>query len=559
MNSRPEIRAAIFFLKKPDCARVLFEKWKNKGLKIHSNCLFGNQFKTTKHTIHTLNFSLFQHSTTMRFNIFPTALALAATLLFSLSATAQWTSNATSVFLSNANKNVGIGTSTPHAPLQLANLPLQNRKIVLFEDANNEHSFFGFGINPAAMRYQVGNNSSHVFYASNSAGTASAELLRIKSSGEVGIGTASPNSRLHINGTESDGTTGTLKITSGTQNMVLDGNEIDVADNKGLHLQNNSTGNLALVTGGGSVGVGTETPTAKLHIIGTGIDNDGITAVVRIVSGNGAQNLLLDGNEIDALADGLYLNNNTNQNIVLVNGGGKVGIGTTDLSSSYKLRVNGSAFATGIWIGSDQRYKDNIQTLGNALQKVLALRGTEYTFRTQEFKDMNFDAGKQIGFIAQEMKQVLPELVMEDATGYHAVNYQGLVPVLVEAIKEQHAVIAEKETRIAALEDRLARIEAALGLAADRQPVVEKTAAVTATVSPNPTSGLVTVRLSNTASAKSITVRILDSAGREVASRSAVGEGSIQFDLSQFPVGMYVAQVVADGKVLSADKVQLVR
>ena len=123
----------------------------------------------------------------MKTNLKIFTLALAATFLFSLSATAQWTSNATSVFLSNANKNVGLGTSTPNAPLQLANFPLQNRKIVLFEDANSEHAFFGFGINPAAMRYQVGNNSSHVFYASNSAGTASVELLRIKSSGDVGL------------------------------------------------------------------------------------------------------------------------------------------------------------------------------------------------------------------------------------------------------------------------------------------------------------------------------------------------------------------------------------
>ncbi len=508
----------------------------------------------------------------MRFNILPTALALAATLFCSLSATAQWTSNAASVYLNaaNINKKVGIGTTTPHAPLQLANTPLQNRKIVLFEDDNNEHSFFGFGINAAAMRYQVGNNSSHVFYASNSAGTASAELLRIKSTGEVGIGTSTPHAPLQLANTPLQNRKIVLFEDANNEHSFF-GFGINAAamryqvGNNSSHVfyASNSAGTasaeLLRIKSTGDVGIGTASPNTKLHINGTGIDNNGTTAVVRIVSGNGAQQLLLDGNEIDALADGLYLNNNTNQNIVLVNGGGKVGIGTTDLSSSYKLRVNGSAFATGLWTGSDQRYKDNIQTLGNALQKVLALRGTEYTFRTAEFKDMNFDAGKQIGFIAQELKAVLPELVMEDATGYHAVNYQGLVPVLVEAIKEQHEVIAEKETRIAALEDRLARIEAALGLATDRQPVAEKTAAVAVTVSPNPTTGLVTVGLTNTTSAKSVTVRILDGAGREVASRKVAGEGSFQFDLSQSPAGVYVAQVVVDGKVLSVNKVQLVK
>lgn len=81
---------------------------------------------------------------------------------------------------------------------------------------------------------------------------------------------------------------------------------------------------------GGNVGIGTSNPNTMLHINGQGIDNNGSTAVLRIISGNGAQNLLMDGNEIDATADGLYLNHNTNQNVVLADGGGRVGIGTNN-------------------------------------------------------------------------------------------------------------------------------------------------------------------------------------------------------------------------------------
>jgi Collagen triple helix repeat (20 copies) len=74
----------------------------------------------------------------------------------------------------------------------------------------------------------------------------------------------------------------------------------------------------------GNVGIMTSRPSALLHINGTGIDNNGSTAVVRIVSGNGAQNLLMDGNEIDATADNLNLNYNTSQSVVLAHGGGNV-------------------------------------------------------------------------------------------------------------------------------------------------------------------------------------------------------------------------------------------
>lgn len=96
------------------------------------------------------------------------------------------------------NGSMGIGTATPHAPLQFSNL-VQNRKLVLYESANNDHQFFGFGINPdGSMRYQTPvNNNDHVFYAGTSP-TSSAELMRISGFGNVGIGISSPANKLDI-------------------------------------------------------------------------------------------------------------------------------------------------------------------------------------------------------------------------------------------------------------------------------------------------------------------------------------------------------------------------
>lgn len=84
------------------------------------------------------------------------------------------------------NGNVGIGNSDPHAPLHFANNSV-NKKIALGEIANNEHQFFGFGVNDNTIRYQAGSISgSHVFYAANSS-TVSNELMRIKGDGNVDI------------------------------------------------------------------------------------------------------------------------------------------------------------------------------------------------------------------------------------------------------------------------------------------------------------------------------------------------------------------------------------
>ena len=95
-------------------------------------------------------------------------------------------------------QNVGIGTTTPHAPLQFGNT-LNNRKIVLWEAADDDHQFYGLGMGNSALRYQTASvNNDHIFYAAAS-NTASTELLRIKGNGNVGIGT-DPVYRLDING-----------------------------------------------------------------------------------------------------------------------------------------------------------------------------------------------------------------------------------------------------------------------------------------------------------------------------------------------------------------------
>jgi hypothetical protein len=97
------------------------------------------------------------------------------------------------------NGNVGIGTSTPNALLQLGNT-VANRKIVLYETANNDHQYYGFGINGGTLRYQTDAAAAdHVFFAAVSS-TSSQELMRIKGNGNVGIGTNAPSQKLHVIG-----------------------------------------------------------------------------------------------------------------------------------------------------------------------------------------------------------------------------------------------------------------------------------------------------------------------------------------------------------------------
>jgi len=72
--------------------------------------------------------------------------------------------------------------------------------------------------------------------------------------------------------------------------------------------------------------------------------------------------------------------------------------------------------------------------------------------------------GTNPGFIAQEMEQVIPALVVENAEGYKSVDYSSMTAVLMEAMKEQQTIIEQQETRIADLEARLDELVPKLGV-----------------------------------------------------------------------------------------------
>ena len=121
-----------------------------------------------------------------------------------------------------------------------------------------------------------------------------------------------------------------------------------------------------------------------------------------------------------------------------------LGLGNSTTSSSYRVYVNGSLYAEGDIVAySDARKKTDIITIDNALDKVLQLRGVYYT-RIDET-----EKGRQTGVIAQEINEVLPEVVTyaPDVDEY-GVKYGNIAGILIEAVKEQQKQIAELKEEI---------------------------------------------------------------------------------------------------------------
>ncbi len=113
-------------------------------------------------------------------------------------------------------------------------------------------------------------------------------------------------------------------------------------------------------------------------------------------------------------------------------------------SNAFIVNYDGSATLGGdLTVNSDARLKSNIISLGSTLSKLLLIDGKSYTMKANE-------SIAKIGLLAQEVQQAFPELVKtaNDQDGTMSVNYQGMIPVLINAIKEQQKQIEELKAMI---------------------------------------------------------------------------------------------------------------
>ena len=124
----------------------------------------------------------------------------------------------------------------------------------------------------------------------------------------------------------------------------------------------------------------------------------------------------------------------------------KLGVGG-DSDATYELKVTGDIGATGdivAFVSSDERLKNNIKPIEGALDKVSQISGNTFDWNEEK---QDIYKGKDYGVIAQEIKEVMPELVDTRDNGYLAVKYDKIVPLLIESIKELKKEIEELKSK----------------------------------------------------------------------------------------------------------------
>ena len=110
-------------------------------------------------------------------------------------------------------------------------------------------------------------------------------------------------------------------------------------------------------------------------------------------------------------------------------------------SNISMIQADGQINCTELITTSDQMFKKDIEVIDNPIDKIQQLRGCTYNWRQEEFPERHFGNDLQIGFMAQEVEAVLPQVVKTKADGYKGIAYDKLTALLVEGMKEQQNII----------------------------------------------------------------------------------------------------------------------
>ncbi len=242
--------------------------------------------------------------------------------------------------------------------------------------------------------------------------------------------------------------------------------------------------------------------------------------------------------------------------------------------NSYELYVSGDAYSTGGWQPSDEVYKKNIQVLnGNeVLTKLKKIDGKEYEYKSKSELESffrndvldyvpHFSPGKHYGLIAQELEIEFPELVRLDSiTMTKAINYDGMLPILLAAIKAQQQQIALMQEQINAVEDNCCQNNTKSGSIGETEKT-ELNGALPKLFqnAPNPFSTQTTIRYEIPETVQSAHLHICNMTGTllKTISVNQKGTGSVIISANEFIAGMYLYSLVCDGKIADTKQMLL--
>lgn len=385
--------------------------------------------------------------------------------------------------------------------------------------------------------------------------------IKVINSGDVGIGTTSPAAQLHVDG-------GDMVVTNGKMGVGTDSPDDD------YQLQKQATLAFSVRR------VNNSNPAV--------IDN-----FVRLVAGNAGSGFFFEEDNYFAITPGVDVDDNGTDwaNALVLWGAnasgskaGKVAIGKQN--PSEKLDVVGNIKYSGALINSDKRLKKNVNKFDAGLEEVLQLNPITFQYNG-EGGTINGD--EHIGLYAQELESVVPALVKPytheiyeeindvdhkaqviKTEEYLSIKDNEIKYMLINAIKDQQAIIEKKEERIASLEEQMAQLLDAVNDI--KNGISEGTFVSEVTLesydlasleqnTPNPFNGYTEINYVVPTESRSAQIQIYDLSGKlmKTVNVDHKGEGTLKVNASDIPSGTYSYTLLVDGRVVDTKKMALTR
>ncbi len=285
----------------------------------------------------------------------------------------------------------------------------------------------------------------------------------------------------------------------------------------------------------------------------TGNENIFIGSLAGRSNINGNANVFIGvnaGKNVTSASNKLYIQNGEENETPLIYGdftSGSVAIGNAN-ASGYKLYVSGDAFTTGLWVSNGMAgfAKSKVQPIENALDKINEINSAISTSTVKKADKTTTQT--QYAINADDLQKVFPELVKQNNNDI-AINYQGLIPVLVEAMKE----LKEQNKSLQQQIDALKNSESNQG---SSQEVSVTSGFKLAQNIPNPFESVTTIQYYIPEGYRGASIQIFDGNGTMVKSYTSLtsGDGEITVDNIFLPAGIYHYSLIVNGKVMASKK-----
>jgi hypothetical protein len=219
---------------------------------------------------------------------------------------------------------------------------------------------------------------------------------------------------------------------------------------------------------------------------------------------------------------------------------------------------------------SDKRQKENVRPIVKSLDKIKALNGVKYDLKKEIYRGnsekqnngkskndahIEKDRKDKIGFLAQDVFEVIPEVVMyDDSTDVYAIDYVKIIPVLVEAMKEQQVQIAELQAQLSGNGSKGKRTENE-----EEDVIIDATQLILS--KPNPFRDQTEVSFMISENTQDANLYIYDLQGTQVKSYpiNQRGSGSITIQGNELKAGMYLYSLLVDGEIVGTEKMVLTK